>query len=136
MEFQDVYKRQEKGPVANIVAVVVFGLVGWGFCGATMGVAVATTDLGHALIIHDIAAPVIFAVLSFVYFRRNGAYSPLRTATTFLAIVIAMDFFLVALLIERSFAMFESFIGTWFPFALIFLSAWLTGIALRGTSRR
>jgi hypothetical protein len=128
-------KIEEKGPVANIVAVILFGLVGWVLCGATMGVAMATTDLGHALIIHDIAAPVIFAVLSFLYFRRNGAYSPLRTATTFLAVVITMDFFLVALLIERSFAMFESFIGTWLPFALIFLSTWLTGIIMRGKSR-
>jgi hypothetical protein len=125
---------EEKIPVANIATVVVFGLVGWCLCGATMGVAMATTDLGHALVIHALAAPAIFAGVSTVYFRRLATFSPLRTATTFLVIVIAMDFFLVALLIERSFAMFESLIGTWLPFALIFLSTWLTGVIMRKAS--
>jgi hypothetical protein len=37
----------------------------------------------------------------------------------FLAIVFLMDFFVVALLITRSFDMFLSPIGTWIPFTLI-----------------
>jgi len=121
---------EEKGPVSKIATAVIFGLVGWGLCGATMGMAMASTDIGRALVIHAFAAPAIFAAVSFFYFRRVGAFSPLRTAITFLAIVITMDFVLVALVIERSLAMFESFIGTWLPFVLIFLSTWLTGLAL------
>jgi predicted membrane-bound spermidine synthase len=113
------------------MAVIAFGLAGWCLCGATMGVAMAMTDLDHALQVHALAAPIIFIVLSFVYFRRNGAFSPFRTAITFLAIVFAMDFLLVALVIERSLAMFGSLIGTWLPFLLIFLSTWLTGLAMR-----
>jgi len=38
-----------------------------------------------------------------------------------------MDVFLVALLIERSFEMFTSLLGTWIPWALIFTSTYLTG---------
>jgi hypothetical protein len=41
--------------------------------------------------------------------------------------VIAMDFFVVAMLINRSFEMFASLLGTWIPFALIFASTYLTG---------
>jgi hypothetical protein len=41
--------------------------------------------------------------------------------------VIAVDFFVVALIISRSFDMFASLLGTWLPFALIFSSTYLTG---------
>jgi hypothetical protein len=42
--------------------------------------------------------------------------------------VIALDALVVAPLIERSYAMFRSFIGTWLPFAAIFLASWAAGI--------
>jgi hypothetical protein len=38
--------------------------------------------------------------------------------------------FVVALLVEKSFDMFRSVLGTWLPFALIFLATWLTGIVM------
>jgi hypothetical protein len=38
-----------------------------------------------------------------------------------------MDLFIVALLIEKSFAMFKSILGTWLPFTLIFLATYFTG---------
>jgi len=31
-------------------------------------------------------------------------------------------------LLERSFEMFRSVIGTWMPFGLIFLAAWIAGL--------
>jgi hypothetical protein len=126
----------ERTQVARISLAIAYGIVGWGLCGATMGVAMAVTNLGHALLIHAFAAPAIFVAVSVLYFRHIGAFSPLRTAVTFLAVVIVMDLFFVALLIERSLAMFESLIGTWLPFASIFLSTWLTGVALRRANRR
>ena len=43
-------------------------------------------------------------------------------AIMFLLIVILMDFFLVALVINKSMEMFQSPLGTWIPFGLIFLS--------------
>jgi hypothetical protein len=39
-----------------------------------------------------------------------------------------MDFFIIALMIEKSFDMFKSILGTWIPFILIMLSTYLTGI--------
>jgi len=80
------------------------------------------------LLIHAVAAPIIFFVVSFFYFRRPECERPLIVAMLFDAIVVLIDFFLVALAINRSLAMFESFVGTWLPFGLIFLSTYLTGL--------
>ena len=46
-----------------------------------------------------------------------------------------MPFFVVALLINRSFEMFASLLGTWIPFALIFLSTYLTGLLTTNDTR-
>jgi len=53
--------------------------------------------------------------------------TPLQTAIVFITFVFGMDFFVVALLINRSLEMFTSLLGTWLPFVLIFTSTWLTG---------
>lgn len=41
-----------------------------------------------------------------------------------------LDVFVVALLVEKSFDMFRSVLGTWLSFALIFLPTWFTGIVM------
>lgn len=87
----------------------------------------AITTLNNALIIHAMGAPIIFGILSFIYFKKFNYTSPLHTASIFVAIVILLDFFVVALLINRSFDMFLSPIGTWIPFILIFSSTYLIG---------
>jgi hypothetical protein len=97
-------------------------------CFATIGVGMAVASLDTALIIHAIAAPVYFVGISLVYFRRFNYTSPLQTAIVFIAFVMSLDFFVVALLINHSLAMFGSLLGTWIPFALIFLATWLTGL--------
>ena len=40
----------------------------------------------------------------------------------------------VAPLFERSYAMFRSFVGTWMPFAAIFLASWAAGILMSAHS--
>jgi hypothetical protein len=42
--------------------------------------------------------------------------------------VMAVDFLVVALLINKSLAMFSSLLGTWIPFGLIFVSTYATGM--------
>ena len=100
-----------------------------------MGIGMATTSLENALIIHAIAAPVIFCIVSFSYFRRSDHLNPLLGTIAFVVFVIAMDFFVVALMINRSLVMFTSLLGTWIPFGLIFASTYITGIALGHGSR-
>ena len=112
----------------KIIIVLIHAFVGWMLCAATMGIGMSVTSLNNALTIHAIAAPIFFAGVSLVYFRKFNYTAPLQTALTFIAFVIGMDFFLVAILINRSFEMFTSLLGTWIPFALIFISTYLTGL--------
>jgi hypothetical protein len=121
---------------SGIAIVIAHGLVGWVLCGVTMSVGMKVTTLETALIVHALAAPVIFTALSLLYFHRSGSWSPLRAAAAFLAVVVVMDVFVAALLIERSFEMFESILGTWLPFLLIFVSTWWTGLAVRRSPHR
>jgi hypothetical protein len=97
-------------------------------CAATMGIGMSVTSMSNILIVHAIVAPIFFAGVSLVYFRKFNYTAPLQTALIFIAFVIAMDFFVVAMLINRSFEMFTSPLGTWIPFALIFISTYLTGL--------
>jgi hypothetical protein len=105
-----------------------FGAVGWAYCGSIVGIGRQFLSIDTTMIIHAIGAPVGFAILSWVYRRRFGSTSPLATAAIFLGIVILLDVFLVALIFERSFAMFGSFIGTWLPFLLIFFAKHAAGV--------
>ena len=111
-------------------AIAIFlahAVVGWALCGAMMGLGMAFTSLSTALVVHLVAAPVFFIMISLVYYRWFGFTTPLQTATAFMAIVIFLDIFVVALLIEHSFAMFASVLDIWLPFLLNFLATYLTG---------
>lgn len=85
-------------------------------------------SLQTALIVHAIGAPVGFALISRFYFRRFAFTTPLQTAITFLSLVAALDLFLVASVFEKSYVMFNSVLGTWLPFALIFAATYVTGL--------
>ena len=75
--------------------------------------------------------------MSLVYFYKFNYTSPLSTGLIFVSFVILVDFFVVALLINRSLEMFASPLGTWIPFALIFASTYVTGtLTLRSTKQQ
>ena len=101
--------------------------VAWALCSATMMIGLAVTTETTALIVHAIAAPIFSAAVAWSYFRRFAFTTPFQTALVFVSFVVLVDFFLVALVIERSFEMFASPLGTWIPFTLIFLSVYFTG---------
>jgi hypothetical protein len=116
--------------------ILVFcGLAGWALCAAVMGIGMAVTSLATTLIVHAVAAPLIFAAITWFYFSRYGFTSPLRTAEIFVFIVVFMDVFVVAMVIQKSFAMFESFTGTWLPFILIFASTLVTGYLVQARQK-
>jgi hypothetical protein len=114
--------------IQKTVTILVHAFVGWALCAATMGIGMAVTSLDNTLIAHAIGAPIFFAAVSLVYFKKFNYTTPLQTATIFVTFVIAMDVFVVAMLINKSFEMFTSLLGTWIPFALIFVSTWVTGL--------
>ena len=109
------------------IIIIILGIVGWGLCGLSFYAGLSITSITGALIIHAIAAPIIFYFISLLYFKKFNYTTPIQTATIFLGIVILLDFFVVSLLINKNFDMFLSPIGTWIPFLLIFLSTFLTG---------
>jgi hypothetical protein len=111
----------------QILILLAHAFVGWAFCTASMLIGMATMSIDSALIVHAVAAPIIFTIISLIYFNRFNYTSPLSTALVFVSFVIVVDFFLIALIINRSLEMFASPLGTWIPFALIFISTYLTG---------
>ena len=122
-ESQGLSKRQ-------IAIIAIHAFIGWALCAATMGIGMAVTSMQTTLILHAIGAPIFFAAVSFNYFKRFSFTSPLKTALIFIGFVIFVDFFLVAMVINKNFDMFLSPLGTWIPFALIFTSTYLTGKAI------
>jgi len=111
----------------RFITILTHAFVGWALCAMTMGIGIAITSLEKALIVHAIAAPIFFVIVSLIYFKQFSYTTPLQTAIIFVGFVIAVDFFVVALLVNRSLEMFSSLLGTWVPFALIFVSTYSTG---------
>jgi len=100
------------------MVVLLYAFVGWALCGAIMGIGLAVTSESTTLMLHGIGAPVIFALLSWSYFRRFGYTTPLQTALVFLAFALVMDFLVAGLLIQGNLDMFRSVLGVWVPLAL------------------
>jgi hypothetical protein len=117
--------------IKKAAIILAHAFIGWALCAATIGVGQMVTDMQTTLVVHAIGAPIYFALVSLVYFTKFHYTSPLRTAIIFTAFVMTVDFFLVALVINKSLEMFASVLGTWLPFTLIFLSTYLTGLLAR-----
>ena len=103
------------------------GAAGWALCAAAITGFGGLAPRWLALALHALAAPVVFAAVSYFYFRAPGARPPLAAALGFTVVVAALDAAVVAQYMLRSFDMFGSITGTWLPFALIFLATWATG---------
>lgn len=114
----------------------VHAFIGWAFCTAAMVIPMTLISVETALIIHAIAAPIIFTSVSLVYFNKFNYTTPLQTALFFVSFIIIVDFFVVALMINRSLEMFASPLGTWIPFALIFTSTYVTGYMVTRSSKQ
>ena len=115
----------------KVIVILLHAFIGWALCGAIIGIGRGITSMETTLILHAIGAPIIFIVLSLIYCRWFAYTTPLQTALVFIGFVIFMDLFLVALLIEKSFEMFASFLVTWLPFVIIFLATYITFLSLK-----
>ena len=113
----------------KIIVVAVFALIGWGICGAIISIGRSVTNMANTLIIHAIAVPIVFGVLSFLYHRFFHYTRPLYTGLIFMGLAIILDALIIAPFAEKSYAMFASVLGTWIPFGLIFLATYLVGLS-------
>jgi len=114
----------------NFLILLFHAFIIWALCGMTISIGRSITTIEMTLLIHLIAAPVITMLVSIVYFKKYNFTPPMITATIFLTFVVIMDAGIVAPFFEKSYAMFQSLIGTWIPFVLIFISAYFTGIII------
>jgi hypothetical protein len=84
-------------------------------------------SMDMTLIVHAVGAPVGAAIASWFYFRNFYFIRPLATAAIFVGLSLVLDVLIIALLIEKSFDMFSSFLGVWLSQALIFSATYSTG---------
>jgi hypothetical protein len=110
---------------AKALVLVGHALLGWAWCGALIGIGRKFLPLQTVLVVHAIAGPLGVGLLSALYTRFFAVTTPLVTASVFLGLVVALDSLLVAPFFEHSYVMFASVLGTWLPFALIFLFTYL-----------
>ncbi len=123
----DYAKLLQKIDYAKFLVVLIYAFMGWTLCGVVMFIGTAVTTEFIALIIHAVAAPIIFAVVSLYYFKKYDLTTPLETAALFVGFFVLLDLVVVARLINKSLAMFGNVLETWIPFALIFISTYYTG---------
>jgi hypothetical protein len=118
---------KERGRLCKAAVIVTHALVGWAYCGLLIAVGRQLLPMHRTLVVHAVGAPVGFALISLLYYRKFAFTSPMQTAAAFLSVVVSLDLFLVAPVFEKSYAMFSSVLGTWIPFALIFAVTYFTG---------
>jgi len=113
--------------VKKVVVIAVFALIGWGICGAIINIGRKITTVENTLIIHAIAVPIVFGLLSFLYHRFFHFTQPVQTGLIFMISAIALDAGIIAPFAEKSYAMFTSILGSWIPFGSIFIATYLVG---------
>lgn len=114
----------------KIFVIFVHMFIGWFVCSAIMGISRQFIPIDTLLIIHLIAVPVVFSLISIVYFSKYNYTTPVVTALIFTSFIIVMDFLIWAVLLLKSMEMFQSILGTWIPFLLILLSTCITGLII------
>jgi hypothetical protein len=105
----------------------VAALVVWALCGAVMAFGRRIWSIETTVLVHLGAAPIFSFAASAIHQSVYPDFNPLVRAAITIGVVIALDLFVVAPFMERSYAMFRSVLGTWIPFALIFLASWAAG---------
>jgi len=117
--------------IQRTAVLLVLGIVGWGVCGGIIFAGRGLIGDDATFVVHAIAVPIVFGLLVHIYFRFFTSPSPRIAAAVFLGLAAGLDFFIIAPFAEKSYAMFtspDSILGTWIPFGLIFLSAYLVGL--------
>ena len=108
-------------------AILFYAFVGWALCAAVLGIGIIHTSLKTALIIHAVAAPIIFVFVSRTFYRNFQFAYPILIAIIFASFVMVVDFGIVALFYAKKLAAFASAASLWIAFALIFLCTYIIG---------
>ena len=90
----------------------------------------AVAGMTAAVVVHAMAAPVIFTAVSRKYFQPIGARAPLVVALAFVALTALFQLVFVAGLVHGNLDVFESVPATWIPLGSILIVTWITGTVL------
>lgn len=104
------------------------GLVLWAACAAVIALGRRIWTLDVTLRVHLVVAPVLAFLVSAIHKLLAAQFSSMLRAMVMTGLVMILDASVVAPLFERSYAMFRSLIGTWMPFAAIFLASLAAGM--------
>jgi len=63
--------------IGKSIIMLAHAFVGWALCGLTMGIGTALISVSTTLIVHAIAAPIIFGLISLFYFKKLHYTSPI-----------------------------------------------------------
>jgi hypothetical protein len=107
------------------VSLTVSALVLWAACGAVIGRRLWT--LRTTLVVHLFAAAAFAFAAAAAHKLLAPDFDVVARAAVMTGLIVALDALVVAPLFERSYAMFRSALGTWVPFAAIFLASWAAG---------
>ena len=114
----------------TVLLLLATAIAVWAYCAAIMGIGMAVMSVATTLVVHLIGAPIGAAIAAWLFQRHVGDVAPLPVALVFVATALALDLFLVAMVILRSYEMF-TLLGVWLPMAFIFSAAWFAGLAAR-----
>jgi len=118
----------------KLFTIFAHAFVGWALYKGTMIIG-STISIFSTPIFHAIGAPILFAVVSMIYFKKFNYTSPLLTAVFFAGLVMVVDFFVMALSNYKILGVYASMSETWFRFALIFIATYLTGFLATRSSK-
>jgi hypothetical protein len=112
------------------VSLILLTFVLWAACGAVIAVGRRVWSLRTTLLVHLFAAAAFAFAAAAAHKLLAPDFDPVVRAAVMTALIVALDALVVAPLFERSYAMFRSALGTWIPFAAIFVASWAAGSAL------
>ena len=109
------------------VSLTLLTLALWAACGGVIALGRRLWSLQTTLIVHLFAAVALAFAAASIHRLLAPDFDPFLRAAAMAGLIVALDALVVAPILERSYAMFRSALGTWIPFAAIFATAWAAG---------
>jgi hypothetical protein len=108
------------------VSLILLALILWAACGGVIAIGRRVWSLQTTLVVHLFAAAAFAFAAAAVHKLRAPDFDVVVRAAAMTGLIVALDALAVAPTF-RSYAMFRSALGTWIPFAAIFLASWAAG---------
>ena len=110
------------------VSLFLLALLVWAACGGVIAGGRRVWSMQTTLIVHLFAAAAFAFAAGAVHKLLAPDFDAVTRAAAMTGVIVALDALVVAPLFERSYAMFRSALGTWIPFAAIFVASWAAGL--------